>query len=85
MEGLALVGPLERLGHGPVEVGDEGQDLGLELLDHPAEGHGIGLGAAERLWDEELEDAGLGQGADDRLWQAPLRLDRLGVLADEWG
>ena len=27
MEWLALVGPLERLGHGAVEVGDEGQHL----------------------------------------------------------
>ena len=29
---LTLVGPFERLCHGFVEVGDEGLDLGLEVL-----------------------------------------------------
>jgi hypothetical protein len=33
MEWLALIGPLERLGHSAVEVVDEAEDLLLQVID----------------------------------------------------
>ncbi|SRR6266498_2244797 len=36
MEWLALIGPLEGLGHGAIEVGDEGEHLVLQII-HGAE------------------------------------------------
>ena len=49
MEWLALVGPLERLGHGAIEVGDESQHLVLEII------NGGEVASTQQLTDQDAQ------------------------------
>src|SRR6266516_4961543 len=49
MEWLALVGPLERLGHGAIEVGDEVQHLVAEIV------NGSKVASSQQLADQNTQ------------------------------